>query len=243
VTAFARNQTVTEEFRSLLVEMRENRDPRLPMVFRVAKLNGWTLKSLGDAVGITREYVRQLIASANMDASMTLPDVPLAPRKPNPPHKPPRRYLGVKPEVADQLRDMQEVAAKVNGGTPADAPERRISEEFSAALSALTEQGVSVYRLAKALGVTNGAIQSRLARHGYRELPESQKSSKYLGRAIYEGPMQGNCKRGHPLTGDNLYVVPKTGNRACRECGRMRSREYLERKRAVITKQEKGGVL
>lgn len=31
-----------------------------------------------------------------------------------------------------------------------------------------------------------------------------------------------HCIRGHPLSGDNLYVTKKRGLRMCRECGRMR---------------------
>jgi hypothetical protein len=30
-----------------------------------------------------------------------------------------------------------------------------------------------------------------------------------------------HCKRGHPLSGDNLYVKPSTGYRRCRECARL----------------------
>lgn len=55
----------------------------------------------------------------------------------------------------------------------------------------------------------------------------------------YENLMRGNspsaknarkthCKRGHPLFGDNLKLVP--AGRQCRECGRMHSREYEKRR-------------
>lgn len=33
-----------------------------------------------------------------------------------------------------------------------------------------------------------------------------------------------HCKRGHPLSGDNLYVMPRTGRRQCRACHRARQR-------------------
>jgi hypothetical protein len=32
------------------------------------------------------------------------------------------------------------------------------------------------------------------------------------------------CKRGHPLSGDNLYVQPGSGYRVCKECTRQRMR-------------------
>jgi hypothetical protein len=41
-----------------------------------------------------------------------------------------------------------------------------------------------------------------------------------------------HCKWGHPLSGENLYVLP-SGQRQCRECGRRRARELRERKVAA----------
>lgn len=34
-----------------------------------------------------------------------------------------------------------------------------------------------------------------------------------------------NCVRGHPLSGDNLYITP-AGRRKCRACDRIRSHNY-----------------
>lgn len=36
------------------------------------------------------------------------------------------------------------------------------------------------------------------------------------------------CKRGHPLSGENLRISPE-GRRSCKECGRMHSREAWRR--------------
>lgn len=227
----ARKPVVTEPFRGLLREMREERDPRLPAVLHVANLNGWTLQSLGDAVGITREWVRRLIQSATPDESMDLPDVPMAPRAQVAAPKQSKPRLRIKPEIADRLREMRRVAATVNGGTPADAPERRVSEELSAALDSLVRQGVTVYEIARTLGVTQGAIAGRLARHGYRTATPSQEKHRYLGHpgeTVNAAKME--CLRGHPLSGDNLYVVQRTGARVCRQCDNLRQRAYRARK-------------
>lgn len=40
---------------------------------------------------------------------------------------------------------------------------------------------------------------------------------------------RSRCKRGHRLSGDNVYVAPN-GNRACRECNRAAWRAYRLRK-------------
>lgn len=39
------------------------------------------------------------------------------------------------------------------------------------------------------------------------------------------------CKRGHPLSGDNLYVIPGSGSRVCRTCQRLRAAGELSSKR------------
>lgn len=42
---------------------------------------------------------------------------------------------------------------------------------------------------------------------------------------------QTECKYGHPLSGDNLWVNPKTGWRHCKQCGREASMRYYWRKK------------
>lgn len=38
-----------------------------------------------------------------------------------------------------------------------------------------------------------------------------------------------HCKRGHPLSGDNLYINPAHGGRVCKKCTAMYQREYYAR--------------
>lgn len=223
-----KNQTLPADFAALLRGMREDRDPRYCATLHVATLNGWTCQSLADALGVSRQAVDQAAARATFDASVHLPEVPLPPRKPQPDLRPPRRRLLVNDALAAELREMQQTAATVNGGTPADAPARKVSKDFTARLYALIEQGVSVKHLADVLGVHHNAVVSRLARHGYRQGPPSQAHVQYLGRPRGE---KTHCKKGHALSGDNLYVIPKTGNRICRVCHKARHAAYRERKR------------
>jgi hypothetical protein len=42
--------------------------------------------------------------------------------------------------------------------------------------------------------------------------------------------MKTHCWRGHVLSGDNLYIRPKTGYRQCRECMRMHDRQRKDHK-------------
>lgn len=228
----ARNQTVEEPFLGVLQQLRADRDPRLPIVLKTANLNGWTYKALGDVIGVTRERVRQLIGDARFDPSMILPDVPIAPRRVLPKPKTPRPVLRIKPEIADRLYEMWAVASKVNGGTPADAPERQISIEYTSLLASLVEQGVTIGEIARTIGIEQSGIKARLARHGYREASPSQVHHKYKGTPTGGGSPREVCKWGHELSGSNLRLVSTTGAHVCRTCERRRSGEYQARKRA-----------
>ncbi len=42
---------------------------------------------------------------------------------------------------------------------------------------------------------------------------------------------QTTCLKGHPLSGDNLYLRPDGRGRECKACGLERIRKYLEKKR------------
>lgn len=42
-----------------------------------------------------------------------------------------------------------------------------------------------------------------------------------------------HCQHGHPLSGENLYINPASGQRVCRECLRGFTRAYHARKKAL----------
>jgi hypothetical protein len=46
---------------------------------------------------------------------------------------------------------------------------------------------------------------------------------------------KSRCKRGHALSGDNLYFNQKKNTRTCRECQRMNAREYDHRRRPPVS--------
>jgi len=92
----------------------------------------------------------------------------------------------VTPEVADELRAMHAIARTVRGSTPIDDPKRKVGEEFTEALAVLVEQGVTVYRLAKVLGIGHQAVYARLARHGYRKAAPSHAHTAYRNTTIWD---------------------------------------------------------
>jgi hypothetical protein len=92
----------------------------------------------------------------------------------------------VTPEVADELRAMHAIARTVRGSTPIDDPKRKVGEEFTEALAVLVEQGVTVYRLAKVLGIGHQAVYARLARRGYRKAAPSHAHTAYRNTTIWD---------------------------------------------------------
>lgn len=55
-----------------------------------------------------------------------------------------------------------------------------------------------------------------------------------------------HCKRGHPLSGDNLYVAPKSGSRGCRACRTLTNKRLREdrmkpeQKRLILQRLREG---
>lgn len=121
---------------------------------------GWTLQSISEATGITRERVRQIVAETT--PTITFDTVPLPPvvvEKPKP------VYVEPSAETLAMLITLRPLAAQVRGTSPAFRAE---GEEYTRLLNhAHTVEGVTIYRLAKRLGVTPASIRFRLARYGY----------------------------------------------------------------------------
>lgn len=124
---------------------------------------GWTDSAIARAVDISRERVRQ-VAQQTLSEPSLISDLPIP--------KPPRetKYTKVYPELPkemlDRLLELKPLAQQVRGHGKRFRAE---ADEYSYLLNqAITTQGISVYRLAKTLGVTIGAIQFRLTRYGYR---------------------------------------------------------------------------
>jgi hypothetical protein len=137
---------------------------------------GWTLQSIADLFGWSRERVRQVYESADKALAeavvsghgLTVPQLPLKPVKPSP------TYIEPSPETLARLLELKPMAMAVRSFSPEFREE---AEEYTALLNyAHTVEGVTLYRLAKRLGVTHGALRFRLARYGYK--PPINASSK-----------------------------------------------------------------
>jgi len=138
----------------------------------------WTYEAISNASGITRERVRQItnnVSSTTKDLDLLQLPVEI----PEPPVKlerEKREYTEPSPETLARLLELQPYAQQVRAH---GKKYREEGEEFTRLINkAHKEENVPVYRIAKRLGVTNGAIRSRLVRYGYLK-PKTGTSKVY----------------------------------------------------------------
>ena len=130
--------------------------------------NSWTYEAVANASGLTRERVRQISNAASKlaeefdyDLNIEIPEPPLKPQKEGP------TYIEPHPDTLKRLLELQPYAQQVRAN---GTKYREEAEEYTALLNhAHTVEGVTLYRLAKRLGVTHGALRFRLVRYGYKK--------------------------------------------------------------------------
>jgi hypothetical protein len=133
--------------------------------------NKWSLQSIADAVinsgtgTFSRERVRQIVeVEKSSTSSPSVSSFPL-PTPPLKPVKEPRVFAEPSDKTLSRLIELQPYAQQVRSHS---AKYREEAEEYTALLNyAHTVEGVSIFRLAKRLKVTHGALRFRLARYGY----------------------------------------------------------------------------
>lgn len=132
-------------------------------LIRDLRTNGWTLEAIASASGLTRERVRQIsnIEAPGRSLGIAIPTPPLKPERPKP------IYVEPTPATLERLLELQPYAQQVRSN---GKKYREEAEEYTKLLDyAHTVEGVTLYRLAKRLGVTHGALRFRLVRYGYKQ--------------------------------------------------------------------------
>jgi hypothetical protein len=128
---------------------------------RALRSKGWTLQSIAEACDISRERVRQI---CEMPAS-SLYDAVVVPSPPEKPERVRAVYAQPTKETLDRLLELQPMAKQVRSHASRFRAE---AEEYTRLLNhAHKVEGVSLYNLARHLGVTYPAIRFRLTRYGY----------------------------------------------------------------------------
>lgn len=135
---------------------------------------GWTLESIASPLGMSRERVRQIANQVwDFDGARReskengLEFVPA----------PPARQVRERKESVPRPRPTEDNLARLLELQPLVQQVRANSPRFRAEAEEYTkliahehnDRGVSLYRLAKELGVTHGALRFRLVRYGYKQ--------------------------------------------------------------------------
>lgn len=138
---------------------------------RILRSKGWTLEAIAKVCGVSRERIRQITLTPHTDTlseALPIPNPPIVEQKPKP------VYVEPHPETLARLLELQPLARQVRSKSQNYRAE---AEEYTKLLAhAHFVEGVTLYRLAKRLGVTHPAIRFRLARYGYK--PSANGTSK-----------------------------------------------------------------
>lgn len=134
---------------------------------------GWTLQSIADVVEkaekspLTRERIRQLCATEinGYDRSTLLAMNPPLPSLPTKPVKEPRIVPVPSDASLARLKELQPFAQLVRSSS---TRYRKEAEEYVQLIWKVhTEEGVSLYKIARCLGLTPAAIRFRMVRYGF----------------------------------------------------------------------------
>lgn len=148
---------------------------------KALRMKGWTLQAIATALDLTRERIRQIEASALPSSIVYVLSNPGSfpvPELETREVEIPDTVTTIVPSepTLKRLLELQPVAQKVRWN---QSTYRAAAEEYTALLwHAHSVEGVTIYRLAKCLGITHGAIRFRLARYGYIQ-PKTAKSKAY----------------------------------------------------------------
>lgn len=174
-----KTQLVLPEDTAELLQVLSEKDPetRNQLIVEL-KVAGWTFESMGQALDISRERVRQLyqrtVARATdpdtgkytpTNTGYKIPTPPVAAkREPKLPAEPSEQILA-------RMLELQPFAEKVRSDSP---HYREEAEEYTRLINhANAVEGVSLARLARLLGRTHAALRFRLVRYGYKEPTEN----------------------------------------------------------------------
>ena len=160
-----KNQTLPEEIRVAFSKVKSDA-PKRDLLIKLLVEANWTYEAISNASGLTRERIRQISNASEKLAEefnfeIKIPEPPVKPERPKP------QYIEPHPDTLKRLLELQPYAQQVrSNGTKY----REEAEEYTALLNhAHTVEGVTLYRLAKRLGVTHGALRFRLVRYGYKK--------------------------------------------------------------------------
>ena len=172
MSIYLKEQTLPGSVRAAFAAIGENREVRDGYIAAL-RSREWTLSAIAEASSISRERVRQIAADTQPSNVQGWP-VPQPPLKPQP--AAPKQYAQPDPQKLQRLLYLKPLARKVTGNSENYRSE---GEEYTKLIwDVHHNDGVPLYRLAKHLHVTAGALRSRLGRYEYL-IPPTGRSKSY----------------------------------------------------------------
>jgi len=158
----------------------KTKEERNQYAWRLRTEEGWSLESIGQAIGVTREMVRLIVKELNKTSFTLLPTVShlVVPKRVRY-EKVTLKRKPLDPAVTARLKELHARATLLRGKSTENRTE---AEEFTRLIHEQTLLGVSTYTIAKELGLTIGAINLRLIRYGYKK---TNGNSRALTRIKY----------------------------------------------------------
>ena len=127
---------------------------------------GWTLQSIANELGITREAVRlYTLKKHDTGALANVMPLPIPPIPTKEIYTTRIKRVQIDPDVLLQLKELHAKASMVRGKSPKYRDE---AEQFTKLAWEQVEKGITSYSLAKAIGISNGALIFRFVRYGYK---------------------------------------------------------------------------
>lgn len=181
----SRAPTVPEPLRTELRTAYENQGTigyeALYTYLTAARRAGWSLASLGEACGVTREAVRQwlLVADLNSDLEqIEVPGPPVRQTKENLRHQRMHEAEVEQQALLDKflprLLSLQPDAEALRGPSSSSPLKAAASAEYTRLIHEALEAGVRPSRLARALEVRVVTLYARLRRGGYKKAAPSE---------------------------------------------------------------------
>ena len=152
---------------------------------RLAK-EGWTLQSIANELKITREAIRLYASAKSNDESEVRNAIASLPIPPIPTrliHREVIKRVTIDESDLATLKELYDKAKLVRGKS---INYRKEAEQFTKLAYAQIEKGVSTYAVAKALGITNSALQFRFTRYGYKVANGKSKVYRPLTHRVTE---------------------------------------------------------
>lgn len=142
---------------------------------------GWSLRALANAYGISHRTVAKDVEFSRTHLLKDLKQSEIVwsagelPKAPSLQDEEWRKqvYYQIPDSVADEMRQLQPIAARRRGGVPDNSPITIAARRLTQLMAEEREKGAQIRQIAEILGISMSAVSLRLGRYQFEDLPPS----------------------------------------------------------------------